>query len=82
MLIGHIAGLKRKCSFRFNMGYESAQTTNIGLKQALQTDRKTSSFVTLVSSLSRLFACKIVDVFSFHLDFSLVYRRYFQGHSP
>jgi hypothetical protein len=30
------------------------QTTNIGIKWALQTDRKTSSFVTSGSSLSRL----------------------------
>jgi hypothetical protein len=59
----------------FLMGYES---------YLLQTDRKTS---TLVSSLSRLFACKVVDVFSFHLHIFHWFiappsRRYFQGHSP
>jgi hypothetical protein len=30
-----------------------------------------------VSSLSRLGACKIVDVFSFHLQFSLLFRSAF-----
>jgi hypothetical protein len=38
-------------------------------------------------SLSRLFACKVVDVFSFHLQIFHWFiappsRRYFQGHSP
>jgi hypothetical protein len=54
--------------------------------QALQTDRKTSSFMTLVSSLSRPFASKVVDVFSFPLQICHWFiappsRRYFQGHS-
>jgi hypothetical protein len=65
MLIRHIAGLKRKCNFRFNMGYESYLRKR---RISVSSRRKTSSFVTLVSSLSRLFACKIVDVFSFHLQ--------------
>jgi hypothetical protein len=72
----------------FLMGYEShlRKRRDIGLKEALQSDRKTSSFVTLVSSLSRLFACKVVDVFCFHLQIFHWFvappsRRYFQGHS-
>jgi hypothetical protein len=41
----------------------------------------------IVVSLSRLVACKVVDVFSFHLEifhwFSApLSRRYFQGYSP
>jgi hypothetical protein len=52
-----------------------------------QTVWKTSSFVTLLSSLSRLFASKVVDVFSFHLQIFHWFiappsRRYIQGHSP
>jgi hypothetical protein len=48
----------------------------MGCESNLQTDRKTSSFVTLV-----------VDVFSFHLQIFHWFiappsRRYFQGHSP
>jgi hypothetical protein len=51
----------------FLMGYESYQRQ----RRILVSSR---TFVTLVSSLSRLFACKVVDVFSFHLPthFSLV----------
>jgi hypothetical protein len=39
----------RGLGFSHGLGVISAQTTHIGLKQVLQTDQKTSSFVTLVS---------------------------------
>jgi hypothetical protein len=71
----------------FLMGYESY--LHIGLKQTLQTDRKTSSFVALVPSLSLVYLHLkyLVDFFSFHLPIfhwfiATPSRWYFQGHSP
>jgi hypothetical protein len=67
------------------MGYESYLRKS---QQVLQTDRKISSFATLISSLSLVYLnWKVVDVFSFHLQIFHWFiappaRKYFQGHNP
>jgi hypothetical protein len=58
----------------------SAQTRNIGLKLALQTVRKTSSFVTLVSFLVYLYVFEFESSRRFQFSFtdlSLAYRSAF-----
>jgi hypothetical protein len=73
----------------FLKGYESYLRKGRVSVSVGATNRPENIAILYVSvvSLSRLFTCKVVDVFSFHLQIFHWFvappsRRYFQGHSP